>query len=139
MPFPNLNGRPTKYDETMLGKIPEYVEKCFHENRLPTRAGLSNFIGITKQTLINWGKENGQFLDALLIFDQLQEDEVWDKALKGEYNSNIAKLLLHNHGYSDKSQVQSETTSVNYDIESDDPEEKLQDVLQRIKRLREQE
>lgn len=140
MPFPNLDGRPTKYDDSMINKIKEYVEKCISENKLPTRAGLANFIVVTKQTLINWGKENKQFLDALQIFDELQEDQVWDKALKGEYNSNIAKLLLHNHGYSDRVQADNTNTNLNMDMdESLDPEARLQGVLQRIKQLREQE
>lgn len=109
MPFPNLDGRPSSYTDDVPNKVKSFVEQCLENDRLPTRAGLSNYIGVTKDTLIKWGEENKQLFDALKGLDQLQEDEVWQRALKGEYNSNIAKLLLHNHGYSDKSQSEIET------------------------------
>ena len=109
MPFPNLNGRPVEYTEEVVDKVGEYAQQCLETKRFPTRAGLSLYIGINKKTLWEWDKKYKQLSNALAKFDAMQEDEVWEKALKGEYNSNIAKLLLHNHGYSDKSQSEIET------------------------------
>lgn len=130
--FPNLEGRPSSYTDDVPQKVSKYADKCLKEKRLPTRAGLSNYIGISKDTLIKWGRENKHLLDALNAFDQLQEDEVWDKALKGEYNSNIAKLMLHNHGYSDRSQVDQ---SIDAKVKVDDlsnPQDKLKALKDKI-------
>lgn len=140
MPFPNLNGRPVEYTEDVPNKVGEYVDYCFENKELPTRAGLAVYIGISKQTLFTWEDKNKQLLDSLKKMDALQENEVWQKALKGEYNSNIAKLLLFNHGYSDKVQTDNTNTNLNTEIKDKDTkpaEERLQEVLSRIKDLKE--
>lgn len=137
MPFPNLDGRPVEYTKEIPDKVVVYVDKCIKDEKLPTRAGLAVYLGISKQTLYNWEKIDKQLMDSLKRLDALQEDEVWQKALKGEYNSNIAKLLLHNHGYSDK--TQSENTNINTNLEEDEDEpveDKLEKVLKRIQKLR---
>jgi hypothetical protein len=140
MPFPNLNGRPVEYTEDVPNKVGEYVNSCFENKELPTKAGLAVYIGICKQTLLTWAKKSEQLLDALKKMDSLQENECWQKALKGEYNPTIAKLLLANHGYYDKVQNDNTNTNLNTDIKDEEngktAEEKLQDVLKRIKELK---
>lgn len=140
MPFPNLNGRPVEYTDDVVNKVNEYSLICEQEKKLPTRAGLSLYIGINKKTLWEWEKRYEQLSNALAKFDNLQEDEVLQKGLKGEYNSNIAKLILSNHGYSDKQQTENLNTNLNTEITPDDKpvEQKLQEVLERIKKIREE-
>ena len=136
MPFPNLAGRPSSYTDESIEKVGEFAALELEAGNLPTRAGLANHIGITKDTLIKWGNEHKHLLDALKAFDQLQENQVWQKALNGEYNSNIAKLMLHNHGYSDRTQTDNLNKNVDVPVDEDlKPEEQLQDVLKRIKEL----
>lgn len=124
MPFPNLEGRPSSYREEVIGKVSDFANKQLKLGNLPTRAGLANYIGITKDTLIRWGNDHKQLFDALMAFDQLQEDEIWQKALRGEYNSNIAKLLLYNHGYSDKSEIKQDLN-----VKSDISDEELDELI----------
>lgn len=141
MPFPNLDGRPSSYTDEAPKKVAEYAQLCIESDKFPTRAGLALYIGTSKKTMLVWEKANEELRNALEKFDSLQEDEVWGKALKGEYNSNIAKLLLYNHGYSDKQQIDQTNTNLNTEIkeEEDVPvEEKLGKVLERIKALREE-
>lgn len=140
MPFPNLDGRPSEYTEEIPTKVVSYIETCMKgvEFEVPTRAGLCVFLGITKQTLLNWAAKHSQLLDALEMLDLTQEKDVWNNALLGKYNSNIAKLMLANHGYSDKIQTDNTNTNLNAEIEGDkdkSTEEKLQEVLTRIKEL----
>lgn len=125
MPFPNLDGRPSKYSDDILNKIPEYVLECVKKDELPTRAGLAVYIGISKVTLCSWEDNHEQLLNALKKMDALQENQVWQRALKGDYNSNIAKLLLANHGYSDKSE-NTQNVNVNY---RDLPDDKLEELI----------
>lgn len=108
MPFPNLDGRPVEYTDDVPKKVETYIAYCFEAKELPTKAGFAVSIGVSKKTLLNWAEKQDQLLHALAYMDSLQENQVWQKALKGEYNSNIAKLLLANHGYSDKSEVKQE-------------------------------
>ena len=43
-----------------------------------------------------------EFLDTLELIKSRQEVELINKGLKGEFNASIAKLMLANHGYSEK-------------------------------------
>lgn len=124
MPFPNLAGRPVEYKEEYLEKIPEYIQQCLDKDELPTKAGLAVFIGTSKQTLLHWAELNQHLLDALKDLDSLQENQVWQRALKGEYNSNIAKLLLANHGYSDRIE-NTQNINLNYKDLSDEELDRL--------------
>lgn len=138
MPFPNLNGRPVEYTEDIPDKVFEYIAECEKEEVPPTKAGFGCYINVVKSTLQRWEKRYPQLKAALEKLSYYQENDVLKYSLKGEYNSTIAKLILtNNHGYSDK--VQTENTNVNVDIDDDNKpvEEKLQDVLQRIKELKE--
>lgn len=141
MPFPNLDGRPSGYDETMPLKIIEYIELSIKDKQVPTTAGLGLHIGINKDTIFEWRKKYEQFSDSYDLMMLFQENEVWQKALTGEYNSNISKLMLFNHGYTDK--VETKNQNVNMDIDVLDatmePEEELQRVLERIKKLQDDE
>lgn len=98
-------GRPSEYEESFPDKVLEYLNDP--EETYPTRAGLALFLHCTKQTLINWGERHPDFLDALEDLDRQQEKKLWNKGLDGTWNSNIVKLGLHNHGYSDRTDVTS--------------------------------
>jgi hypothetical protein len=52
--------------------------------------------------LRNWADEHGQFLTTLEKCNQVQERVALAGGLKNELNPTIVKLLLANHGYSDK-------------------------------------
>lgn len=139
MPWPNLSGAPVKYNDDVPEKLEGYILEAAKRGSVVSRAGFALYIGISRSTLYEWEKKYKKLSDTLKVLDTIQEQELIDNGLRGTYNATLTKLMLSNHGYSDRQEVKSETTSLNYDIASDDPEEKLQDVLQRIKRLRNQE
>lgn len=110
MPFPNLSGREPAYtDEAAKQKLIEYYEiKVEQEAKVPTAEGLANYMGITSDTIQNYlnkTDEYKQFIVSYRIIMNVQADTIIQGGLKNEYNANIAKLMLFNHGYTDKTQV----------------------------------
>lgn len=108
MPFPNLDGRPSKYTDDIPSKVVDYIKWCEENKSLPKRAGFALYIGVSKVTLLSWAQEHEQLLNALAELDTFQEEQLIDGSLFNKMNSVIAKLLLTNHGYSDKSEVKNE-------------------------------
>lgn len=106
-------GRPTEYNEAMLLKAQEYLSWANDtvdsngttQIRLPKAEGMALYIGIHRSTLYRWAEEHPEFSDILERMNQIQADRVIDKAMSGQYNSQIAKLLLGKHGYSDKQEI----------------------------------
>lgn len=101
-------GRPTKYGSAMQKRADAYVNGGHSAcgDVVPSLAGLSCELDVTRQTLHNWAAEYGQFLDTLARCKERQERLALSGGLINEYNSAIVKLLLANHGYSDKHQLE---------------------------------
>ena len=99
-----MTGRPTKYSDEIQAKADAYVDGGFAEvgDVVPRLAGLAVEIGLTRETLYQWQKEKPRFSDTLARLRWLQERLSLNGGLKGDMNSTIVKLLLANHGYSDK-------------------------------------
>lgn len=80
---------------------------------IPKVAGLAVYISEaskgeckpSRTQLYELGSRFPKFADILEQVNAIQEERVINGALAGHYNSNIAKLLLGKHGYSDKSEV----------------------------------
>lgn len=97
-------GRPTKYNAEMQAQADAYVLRWSEVDAVPSRVGLCCWLGISKQTSFTWEKDYPQFLATLQAVDALQEHTAMNKGITGEFNSTIVKLVLANHGYSDKVQ-----------------------------------
>lgn len=99
-------GRPSTYSEDVLTRTFEYIYNYNdHGDVIPTVAGLAIFLGCVKSTCYEWAKTHPKFSNALEQLSQTQEKALLNGAIPGKYNSTITKLVLHNHGYSDKSQT----------------------------------
>jgi hypothetical protein len=106
----NKGGRPTDYNENMLLKAQEYLagahdyidEAGKWRVKIPKAAGMALHLGVARSTLYEWAKSHAEFSDILERMNAMQEDRVIDRAIDGTYNSNIAKLLLGKHGYSEE-------------------------------------
>ena len=100
-----MTGRPTDYNEEVQAKADAYVDGGFADagDVVPSRAGLALELGLSRNTLTNWEKHPA-FLSTLERVAHLQERISLNGGLKGDLNSTIVKLLLANHGYSDKVQ-----------------------------------
>lgn len=99
-------GRPPLYSETMQAKADEYL-RCYEtlNHVVPSRAGLACYLGISRSTTYLWEQEYPDFLNTLEAISALQECISLNGGLKGDLNSTIVKLVLANHGYSEKQQT----------------------------------
>ena len=98
-------GRPTKYSASMLKKARYYI-KNYQEygDLIPNAAGLAIELGVSKSTVYLWAsnEKNKEFSDALEMISTNQERQLLTGGLSGSMNPTISKLILTNHGYSDK-------------------------------------
>jgi hypothetical protein len=98
-------GRPTKYNEDMLGKANAYIDKFGAYNNdkfdeLPMLEGMSETLDVCIDTLHEWGRVYPEFSYVLKRLKKVQAKKLIDKSLNGKYNPIIAKMLLNSkHGY----------------------------------------
>ena len=105
-----MAGRPSILTPELKARAAEYVER-FAENGdvIPSAAGLAVWLKISKASVYNFGAQDDQFLDTLNAIQAKQEAIALNNGLLGEFNAMITKLVLANHGYSDR--VQQDVTS----------------------------
>lgn len=96
--------RPTLLTEDIVAQAREYIDNFEeYEHAIPSVVGLCKVIKIGKSTVYDWAAvEGSEFSDILAEINETQELVTFNKALKGDYNASIAKLLLGKHGYHDK-------------------------------------
>ena len=83
--------------------------------KYPTFELFSASIGVTRGTLYNWCKEYRQFERAFAIAKNLQLGIAKQNGVMKTYDSNFTKFLLVNdHGYADKAQIESRNENVNF-------------------------
>lgn len=105
-------GRPTKYNEEVLAKTEDYIENfAKHDDLIPSVASLTLVLNVNRSTLYEWGKKHQAFSDMLERLNRKQEKILLRGGLSGEMNSNITKLVLAKHDYSDKSENKTDVTS----------------------------
>lgn len=97
-------GRPTKYNDELQAKAEYYLLQGFEEqgDAVPSLAGLCCYLGVVRSTVYLWSETYPQFSDTLLAINEKQEAMLISGGLRGEMNSTITKLMMANHGYSDK-------------------------------------
>lgn len=98
-------GRPTKYSEEILEKTYDYLAN--HENYgdlVPSIVGLACHLRVASNTLYNWGRAEGneEFLSTLKEIEENQHRKLVTGGLGNVFNPTITKLMLSNHGYSEK-------------------------------------
>ena len=98
-------GRPTKYSQELLDKAEEYLTDFeYHGAVFPSHIGLSLYLGLNKDTLFDWAKQEDKkaFSDILRRILAVQHEMLIGNGITGKYNSNICKLVLGKHGYKDQ-------------------------------------
>lgn len=99
-------GRPTKYNEQILEKAQEYlVNYKEYDDSVPSAVGLACALDISRSTLYAWAEEHDEFSYILSKVNETQERKLLTGGLEGDFNSNIVKLMLGKHGYSDKHDI----------------------------------
>ena len=100
--------RPTILTEELEQLIESYLDAYKDELNqvVPTIVGLCNYIDVSKSTVYKWKSEGrSQVLSDTL--DRIEEKQCIDLisgGLSNQFNANITKLMLANHGFSEKVQ-----------------------------------
>ena len=99
-------GRPSKYTPE-LQEAADYYAANYREfdDEVPSLVGLADALDIHTSTVHDWANHDDKpnFSDTLDKISRVQHRVALSKGLRGDFNAAITKLLLHNHGYSDKS------------------------------------
>lgn len=101
----NPVGRPSLLTPELKAKAVEYLNNFSEQGDvIPSTAGLACWLGISKASVYNYGEQDEEFLATLEAIQAKQESLTLNNGMTGVFNSTIAKLVLANHGYSDKLQ-----------------------------------
>ena len=99
-------GRPSEYTPELVQMAREYIDGGWEEagDAIPSIAGLAVCLGMRRETLHVWAKEEGKEEFSNMLGEMLakQENILLSKGLTNEHNPTITKLVLSKHGYSDK-------------------------------------
>ena len=98
-------------DDAVAGRVKWYFEHCAEDDMKPTVTGLSNSLGVSRQTLLRWanGERRGEKSDRGVLIKRAYDalGELWeDYMLNGKVNPVSGIFLGKNHfGYTDKQEV----------------------------------
>lgn len=102
-------GRPTKYNPIYIQEVESYLKETGHGSmHMPKIESFAIRIGVSKNTLYEWGKDHEKFQDALERIMLFQCERLVDDGIYGgkEVNATIVKLLLqNNHGMKERKDV----------------------------------
>lgn len=98
-------GRPSLLDnkKELIDRIMDYIENHLEVGDVvPSIAGLACELMVTRETVYKWSRDDNDISDTLAILNQRQERLLTSGGLSSTMNPTITKLMLANHGYSDK-------------------------------------
>ncbi len=108
-----MAGRPTKYCQEIVDKARHYLENYKdYDDVVPQIAGLAVALGIHRDTIYEWAKDpqKEEFTDTLKKIEISQHKVLVNGGLSGVFTAPITKLMLANHGYSEKQEVKQDIT-----------------------------
>lgn len=103
----NLGGRPSKYTDELLENARQYLATDGGDDPVPSVAGLSLHLGISRETCYAWAKEEGkeEFAEIYEALMARQEQKLISGGLLNVFNPAVTKMLLTKHGYSDRQET----------------------------------
>jgi hypothetical protein len=106
--------RPTNLTDEVLETARDYVENYqSYGDVVPSVVGLCKAINRSKSSVYRWAEEeNNGFWDTLEAIKENQERVTLNGSLTNEFNAAISKLILANHGYSDKQEIKAQLRDV---------------------------
>ena len=103
--------RPTKYNAALQKKADDYVNNHVdYGDAVPSIEGLADHIDIHRETCYQWRKDIEAFSDTFERVHKKQARLLINNGLIGDFNSAITKLMLANHGYREKTEVDNKST-----------------------------
>lgn len=142
-------GRPTKYRESMIKQVDEYLKECVTKYEdyvktegdkstsyqrvikpnLPKLETLSGILDVDHSNMLEWEKLYPEFHKALDRVRKLQHNMLIEGGLSGDFNPLISKLILSsNHGYKEKSETES-NVKIKDTTFTDEEKQKLLDLI----------
>jgi len=104
----------------------EKVTKKILANDLPTLAGFAWKIGVSRETLYEWGRVHPEFSDVLSRVKDSQEHILVTNSLQGRYNSTYASLASKVFlGWKERSEINTTTVDLG-DLLKQHEQKKLQ-------------
>lgn len=100
-----MTGRPTKYTPALQKKADEYIKRLPEGQIVHSVEGLALHLGIHRDTCYAWRDSIEEFSDTLESVMKMQAVALINNGLSGEFNSAITKLMMANHGYRERSEV----------------------------------
>lgn len=103
----NAVGRPSELTDEVMKKALVYLCGGYKDagDIVPSVAGLACFLGKSRQRMYEWAKQSDEFHDTLNGISAVQEKLLVNGGLSGDFNATITKLMMANHGYSDKQEI----------------------------------
>ncbi len=104
-PIKGPGGQATKQTEELIAIAANYIDGGWKDcgDKVPTIAGLACETGVTRETLYAWERDKvGPISDILTRARQIQERELVNGGLGGEFNPAVTKMMMSKHGYSDR-------------------------------------
>jgi len=105
--------RPTILNDSLEASIQEYLNAYKNIGQVvPSVVGLCNFIGVSKSTIYTWKEDKASdiLLDTLEEINEIQHIMLVSGGLSNAMNATIVKLMLSNHGYSEKSEIDNKSS-----------------------------
>ena len=100
-------GQPTKYNEGMIPRVYEYIERMKKEESLPVKEELAYELGVNGDTLVEWGKKHKKFSAALKKLMESQAVVLQKGITSGNFRNPAGGIFLlkNNHGFKDKTET----------------------------------
>ena len=99
-------GRPSQFSEEHIRLAQEYIDTWKElGDEVPQLAGLAEHCGICKDTRLKYEKVSEEFAVLCARVRLMQEKALINKGLARKADSSLCKLLLMKHGYTDRQQV----------------------------------
>lgn len=98
-------GAPSLLDDkqALINRINEYIESHASKGDIvPSVAGLAYELEVSRRTIQDWANKDDDILRTLDRLKAKQERLLLSGGLGNTMNATITKLMLSNHGYSDK-------------------------------------
>lgn len=99
-------GRPKTYTPEILEKTKKYIYGGHAEygDVIPSPAGLSSYLSVTKAVVYLWCEEHPEFLDMLNELKVEQERILLSRGLDKTFDNRLTTLVLSQHGYQNSPQ-----------------------------------
>lgn len=97
-------GRPSGLTPELIEKAKDYLLDGYSDfgNIVPSVAGLGCYLGIGRSTIYEYKALSKEFADTLDAILMKQEMLLINGGLNQTFSGTITKLMLANHGYSEK-------------------------------------